>query len=99
MTNTTLTLSLHAADWEEVEDVIAAALYAYGYRGRIESEATGNVTDFDPAPGEIKEWMPARLEDLGVRIRQVLARVANGKRGTRASKNVGVLVVESEEAE
>ena len=34
--------------WEEIEDEIAAALRAYGVRGTILNEATGNTTVIKP---------------------------------------------------
>ena len=33
--------------WEEIEDIIAAALYEYGVRGSFDNSVTGNTTVID----------------------------------------------------
>lgn len=79
ITFTTLTKLAGSTDLEELEDVIAAALYAAGWRGQLESSTTWNCTDFDPAQGEIYEWLVDTLDALRGKCDMIFAALQDGK--------------------
>lgn len=75
-----LTLDIAGStDIGELEDVVAAALYAAGWRGTLDCDVTGSTVNFDPPHGQIREWMFNRISNLQVMVGFVLDEVIKRK--------------------